>query len=94
MVAEKEAEAAVAAAKAAARQQQEHALQRCNAEWTDRLGGALYAHVASPLIPLLGTPSAHKCIQAATEHVQCMPTVLQVASQHSMAWGKTACVPA
>ena len=41
-MAEKEAEAAVAAAKAAARQHQEQALQRCNAEWTDRLGEQPY----------------------------------------------------
>lgn len=37
-MAEKDAEAAVAAAKEAACQQQEQALQQCNAEWTDRLG--------------------------------------------------------
>lgn len=47
-MAEKEAEAAVAAARAAACQQQEQALQRCNAEWTDRLGKGLYA----PAVPL------------------------------------------
>ena len=38
VVAEKDAEAAVAAAKEAACQQQEQALQHCNAEWTNRLG--------------------------------------------------------
>ena len=38
VVAERDAEAAVAAAKEAACQQQEQALQRCNAEWNDRLG--------------------------------------------------------
>ena len=38
VVAEKEAEAAVAAAKEAAHHQHEQALQRCNADWTARLG--------------------------------------------------------
>ena len=38
VVAEKEAAAAVAAAKEAARYQQEQALQHCSADWTARLG--------------------------------------------------------
>lgn len=47
VVAEKEAEAAVAAAKEAAHQKHEQALQRCNADWTARLGRQiqqLYLH--------------------------------------------------
>ncbi len=47
VVAEKEAEAAVAAAKEAAHHQHEQALQRCNADWTARLGRQshlLYLH--------------------------------------------------
>ncbi len=42
MVAEKEAEAAVVAAKEAAHHQHEQALQRCNADWTARLGRQIH----------------------------------------------------
>ena len=60
VVAEKEAEAAVAAAKEAAHHQYEQALQRCNADWTARLGRQLH--------PLC----LHKCqLVAANGHSMC-----------------------
>lgn len=63
-MAEKEAEAAVAAARAAACQQQEQALQRCNAEWTDRLGkSSSYTSKVSTSQPSMN-PN-YCCIQSA-----------------------------
>ncbi len=42
VVAEKEGAAAVAAAKEAAHHQHEQAMQRCNADWTARLGRQIH----------------------------------------------------
>ena len=64
VVAEKEAEAAVAAAREAAHHQHEQALQRCNADWTARLGRQshlLYLHKRSP------NCRAIKCAAASTQ---------------------------
>ena len=58
VVAEKEAEAAIATAKKAAHHQHEQELQRCNVDWTARLGRQIHHSYLHKCQIVAGPPNA------------------------------------